>query len=114
MIAIELLLLQIGSQIILAGGIFLLAFSGLEWTRDYAERYVHTFFHIGVKMLFIYILVGIGAGLTKNWAQILDNIPNRADHFNMILRLSWPPLFFIYFVKNYRIKQRFILQEDCR
>ena len=61
-IGLELILVQIGSQIILAGGIFLLAFSGLQWTRDYAERYVHTFFHIGIKMIFIYILVG-----TRGW-----------------------------------------------
>jgi P-type conjugative transfer protein TrbL len=76
MIAIELLLLQIGSQIILAGGVFLLAFSGLAWTRDYAERYVHTFFQVGIKMLFMYVLVSIGSGLTNNWAQTLNNIPN--------------------------------------
>jgi type IV secretion system protein TrbL len=76
MIAVELLLIQIGSQIILAGGIFLLAFSGLQWTRDYAERYVHTFFHIGVKMLFMYVLIGVGGGLTDNWASSLKNIPN--------------------------------------
>jgi len=74
-IGIELILVQIGSQIILAGGIFLLAFSGLQWTRDYAERYVHTFFHVGIKMIFIYILVGIGAGLAQNWTQILDQAP---------------------------------------
>ena len=73
-IAIELLLIQIGSQIILAGGIFLLAFSGLQWTREYAERYVHTFFHIGIKMFFMYILIGIGAGLTNTWAGSLKNI----------------------------------------
>ena len=69
-IAIELILIQIGSKIILAGGIFLLAFSGLQWTKEYAERYVHTFFHIGIKMIFIYILVGIGAGLARDWAQL--------------------------------------------
>lgn len=74
-IAIELILIDIGSRIILAAGIFLLAFAGSTWTREYAEHYVHTFFHIGVKMLFIYILVGIGAGLAKNWSQILDNVP---------------------------------------
>ena len=50
-----------------------MAFSGLQWTRDYAERYVHTFFHIGIKMIFIYILVGLGAGLTKTWSQVLNN-----------------------------------------
>jgi type IV secretion system protein TrbL len=75
MIAVELLLIQIGSQIILAGGIFLLAFAGLEWTREYAEHYVHTFFHLGIKMLFMYVLIGIGAGLTNSWAQTLTNIP---------------------------------------
>jgi len=75
MVAVELILIQIGSKIILAGGIFLLAFAGTTWTREYAEHYVHTFFHIGIKMLFIYILVGIGAGLTNSWAQTLDNIP---------------------------------------
>jgi len=73
-IGLELILIEIGSHIILAGGIFLLAFSGLQWTRDYAERYVHTFFHIGIKMIFIKILAGIGVGLVKNWSQILGNV----------------------------------------
>ncbi|MBF0570765.1 MAG: P-type conjugative transfer protein TrbL [Candidatus Omnitrophica bacterium] len=74
-IAIELILIDIGSRIILAGGIFLLAFAGSSWTREYAEHYVHTFFHLGVKMLFVYILVGIGAGVSSHWTKILDNIP---------------------------------------
>lgn len=74
-IAIDLILIQIGSKIILAGGIFLLAFSALQWTREYAERYVHTFFHLGIKMIFMYILVGIGAGLARDWAQLLDTAP---------------------------------------
>ena len=74
-IAIELILIDIGSRIILAACIFLLAFAGSTWTREYAEHYVHVFFHIGVKMLFIYILVGIGAGLSKNWSQDLDHVP---------------------------------------
>jgi P-type conjugative transfer protein TrbL len=73
-IAVELLLVQIGSRIILAGGIFLLAFIGLQWTRDYAERYIHTFFHVGIKMLFMYVLTGIGTGYTKTWVQTLEHI----------------------------------------
>jgi len=75
-IGLELILVQIGSQIILAGGIFLLAFSGLTWTREYAERYVHTFFHIGIKMIFIYILIGLGLGLAKTWTQ---SVPDPTD-----------------------------------
>ncbi len=95
MIAIELLLLQIGSQIILAGGIFLLAFSGLKWTRDYAERYVHTFFQVGIKMLFMYVLVSIGSGLTANWAQTLDNIPlNETFQYQFAIVMAT----FVYYV----------------
>jgi type IV secretion system protein TrbL len=81
-IGLELMLVQIGSQIILAGGIFLLAFSGLQWTRDYAERYVHTFFHIGIKMIFIYILIGLGLGLAKTWPQ---NVPNTTGGLGAII-----------------------------
>src|SRR5208283_602608 len=81
-IGLELILVQIGSQIILAGGIFLLAFSGLQWTRDYAERYVHTFFHIGIKMIFIYILIGLGLGLAKTWPQ---NAPNTTSGLGAII-----------------------------
>jgi type IV secretion system protein TrbL len=74
-IAVDLIIIQIGSKIILAGGIFLLAFAALPWTKEYAERYVHTFFHLGIKMIFMYILVGIGAGLARDWAQLLDTAP---------------------------------------
>jgi len=74
-IGLELVMVQIGSQIILAGGIFLLAFSGFQWTRDYAERYVHTFFHVGIKIIFVYILVGLGVGLAQNWSQVVVNAP---------------------------------------
>ena len=88
-IGLELILVQIGSQIILAGGIFLLAFSGLEWTRDYAERYVHTFFHIGIKMIFIYILVGLGVGLTQGWSQVVTNAPwNQVLDYDIAVGLS--------------------------
>ena len=79
MIAIELVLIDIGSRIILAASIFLLAFAGLPWTREYAEHYVHAFFHIGIKMLMMYVLIGIGGGLTNNWAQVLTHIPPNLD-----------------------------------
>lgn len=72
-IGLELVLVQIGSQIILAGGVFLLAFSGFQWTRDYAERYVHTFFHVGIKIVFIYILVGLGVQLSQGWIQLITD-----------------------------------------
>ncbi|MBF0511410.1 MAG: P-type conjugative transfer protein TrbL [Candidatus Omnitrophica bacterium] len=103
MIAIELLLLQIGSQIILAGGIFLLAFAGLQWTREYAEKYIHTFFQIGMKMLFMYILIGIGYGLTQNWSKALSNIPA-----NLILQYDFAVVMatFVFYMLSQKIPEQ--------
>jgi len=93
-IGLELILVQVGSQIILAGGIFLLAFSGFQWTRDYAEKYVHTFFHVGIKMIFIYILVGVGVDLAQGWSQVVINAPwNKVIDCDIAVGLST----FIYY-----------------
>ena len=73
-IALEVLLIEIGSRLILTVGIIMLAFAGSEWTRDYATKYIHTFFIIGLKMLFIYLIVGMGGGLTATWVNTLNNV----------------------------------------
>ena len=75
-IAIKVVIIEISSKIILSAGIFLLAFSGSQWTRDYATRYIGAFFGIGIQMLFTYLLVGIGGGIANNWINALSNIPS--------------------------------------
>ena len=74
-IAIKIVIIEISSKIILSAGIFLLAFSGSSWTRDYATRYIGAFFGIGIQMMFTYLLVGIGGGLINTWQNQLSNIP---------------------------------------
>lgn len=74
-IAIKIVIIEISSKIILSAGIFLLAFSGSAWTRDYATRYIGAFFGIGIQMMFTYLLVGIGGGLINTWQNQLSNIP---------------------------------------
>lgn len=90
-IAIELVLIEIGSRIILAAGIFLLAFSASQWTREYATRYINTFFIVGIKMCFIYLLVGLGGGLTKTWSTQLQNVSsgNTLELFIAIIMASF-------------------------
>ncbi|MDE2028704.1 MAG: P-type conjugative transfer protein TrbL, partial [Candidatus Omnitrophica bacterium] len=90
-IGLELLLVQIGSKIILAGGIFLLGFAALQWTRDYAERYIHSFFHLGIKMVFIYILIGIGLSLAQNWTDVLNraSVDNLIDTYMAVVMASY-------------------------
>ncbi len=69
LIAIEVLIVDIGSRIILGVGVFMLGFAGSEWTKDYANKYISSMFNLGIRMLFIYVLVGIGARITNNWAD---------------------------------------------
>ncbi|MFH0754233.1 MAG: P-type conjugative transfer protein TrbL [Candidatus Omnitrophota bacterium] len=66
-IAVEVLLIDIGSRIILGVGVFMLGFGGSPWTRNYAEKYISAMFNLGIKMLFIYALVGIGCNITNDW-----------------------------------------------
>lgn len=92
-ISMELILVQIGSQVIFAGGVFLLAFSSLHWIRDYAERYVHTFFQVGIKMVFIYIMIGLGMGFANQWPQILGKAYDHAFPGSVVL--DWHPILFL-------------------
>jgi len=74
-VAMEVLLIEIGSRIILTAGIIMLAFSASEWTRDYATKYINSFFSIGLKMMFIYLILGMAGGVTANWVGTLAGIP---------------------------------------
>lgn len=78
-IAIEMILILIGSQIIMIGGIIMLGFAGSQWTKKYAERYFSTAIHIGVKMLFITLIVGLGESLSNSWRAILESAPSSAN-----------------------------------
>ena len=74
-VALEVLLIEIGSRIILMAGIMMLAFSASEWTRDYASKYINSFFSIGLKMMFIYLILGMAGGVTATWVNTLAGIP---------------------------------------
>jgi len=52
--AVEVLLIEVGSRIICWAGMVVLAFAPQEWTRDYATKYINACFSIGLKMMFIY------------------------------------------------------------
>jgi type IV secretion system protein TrbL len=73
-IGIEMFLIIIGGKIILAGGLILLGFSGTKWSRQFTERYLTAAVAIGIKMLFITLIVGIGETLAPGWSDILKNV----------------------------------------
>lgn len=71
--AVEVLLIEVGSRIILLGGIMMLAFAATEWTRDYATKYINACFSIGLKMMFIYLIIGMSGTVTTTWLQTFNS-----------------------------------------
>lgn len=72
-VAVEVLLIEIGSRIILLGGIVILAFAASEWTRDYATKYINACFSIGLKMMFIYLILGMAGTVTTTWVSTFNS-----------------------------------------
>jgi len=78
LIACKIVIIEISYHIIMYAGIFMLAFAALPWTREYAQRYIGSIFGLGVQLLFTYLIVGIGQGLTSTWMNTLQNVqPNQ-------------------------------------
>ncbi|MCB0376639.1 MAG: P-type conjugative transfer protein TrbL, partial [Sinomicrobium sp.] len=75
-IGIEMFLIIVGGKIILAGGVILLGFSGAQWSRQFTEKYLTAAVAIGIKMLFITLIVGIGETLAPGWTDILKQVPS--------------------------------------
>ena len=75
-IGIEMFLIIVGGQTILAGGVILLGFAGTKWSMQFTERYLSAVVSIGIKMLFITLIAGIGESLAPGWSDILKNVPN--------------------------------------
>ena len=64
----------VGESIFLvAAGFFLLAFSGSRFTVGFAERFPTMLIRVGLKLLVLYMLLGVGIQLIEIWRDILAN-----------------------------------------
>ncbi len=99
-IAIEMVLILIGGRIILMGGIIMLGFAGSKWTMQFAERYFSTALNLGIKLLFIILIVAIGETISPAWADIIRNSP-KAQLMNAYLSVLGAA--FVYYFLALRI-----------
>lgn len=74
-VAVQMTLITVGGKIILSAGMVMLGFSGSKWTMDYAQRYFAAAIHIGLKLLFLTLIVGLGQDLSPTWASTIQNTP---------------------------------------
>jgi type IV secretion system protein TrbL len=82
-IAGTLLVTLIESYLVIGGGILLLGCAGSRWTISFAEGYLLYAVRVGVKLLVLYLLIGVGMTLPQSWIEDL--------HFlsGFDLRLHW-------------------------
>lgn len=66
-IAAQLVLVLVESTIVLTGGVIFLGFAGFRGTAGFADGYLRWTFHVGIKIFFLYLLVGVGLSLAIEW-----------------------------------------------
>ena len=70
-IAAEMVLTLAETYIGMAGGILLLGFSSSRWTWGFGEGYLNWIAGIGMKLMFLYLMVGVGMTIAAGWNTAL-------------------------------------------
>ncbi len=71
LIAGQMLLALSEAYVGLGGGVILLGFSGSRWTIKFAENFIGWIVGVGIKLFFLYLLVGVGMTITAGWNSAL-------------------------------------------
>lgn len=72
-IALQFLIALVESYIVLSAGIIFLGFGGSRFTSDFVQKFLGLAVSVGVKLFFIYLIVGVGMKLSVNWANLIAN-----------------------------------------
>jgi type IV secretion system protein TrbL len=89
-IAAQIVLTLVESYVVLTGGCIFLGFAAFRATVGFAENYILYAFRTGTKLYLLYLLVGVGSGLARQWAalQFVPDTtvfsPSLAPHFQVL------------------------------
>ncbi len=71
LIAGQMLLALSEAYIGVGGGVLILGFSGCRWTIKFAEGFLGWIVGVGIKLFFLYLLVGVGMTIIAGWNAAL-------------------------------------------
>ena len=66
-VTIQFVVAMVESYIIVAAGVIFLGFGGSRWTAPYVERYIGLGVSNGVKIMLLYLLIGVGMNISLDW-----------------------------------------------
>src|SRR5712671_4158647 len=72
-IAIQFVVAMVESYLVIGAGVIFLGFGGSRWTATYVERYIAYAVSVGMKLLFLYLLIGAGMTLSEGWRLVAQN-----------------------------------------
>ena len=75
-ITIQFVAAMVESYIVIAAGFIFLGFGGSRWTMPYVERYIGLAVSIGVKLMMLYLLIGVGMNLSNGWLNAAAQVAN--------------------------------------
>jgi type IV secretion system protein TrbL len=73
MITLSFIMAKIESFIVLGAGLIFLGFGGSRWTSNYVERYLALAVSTGVRLMVLYMIIGLGQGFGNQWMQAAAN-----------------------------------------
>lgn len=92
-VAILLLVTTIESFFVLYGGIILLGFGALPWTRDIPKNYLIYAINVGVKLFVLSLVVSIGVEFSSDWPAMIVASKNDLILHNTLYLLSGASVF---------------------
>ena len=69
-IAAQICMTLVETYIVLTGGALFLGFAGFRGTVPFAEGYLLYAFQTGIRIYLLYLLVGVGTALSRQWAAM--------------------------------------------
>ncbi len=82
LLAVQILIANIESYLIIGGGALLLGFNGSKWTQPFAEKYFGYAFSIGIKLFVLYLITGLGQSLADGWITTLHGFATNPGTFS--------------------------------
>lgn len=78
-IVIQFIMAKVESFIVLSAGFIYLGFGGSRWTSSYVERFLSSAVGVGIRLMVIYLMIGIGDRLARSWINLANSAATSSD-----------------------------------
>ena len=74
-ITLTFIMATVESYVVMSAGLIFLGFGASRWTVPYTERYISLVVSTGVRLMVLYMIIGLGQTLSNTWIQEASQLP---------------------------------------